>query len=578
MGKDGFNSDEAIVIAKSLALIRNILGIGSRGELIDLLMRIGFPINEGVQRLVTRSFTEKVTYDYLRRFIYRLPELTDPSKRRILAFYPTSEDGFRVMMKLLSGVDAPRRPVVADPFMGPGSLLVPYVEDNQSVDLVWGTEMNPTAALLGYALLLHNIPDIDRVIVRITDSFREFLQSDTEVLTADIILSNPPFTRWEALPREYREALRELVMGKYGNLITRFQLNLSILGVFVLDSVLKNGGIFVSVLPASLFYTLSGKPVRELLLSRYELLGIARGAPSFSEGSGFVELIILARKGQVTDHYVIRIIEPGRVGELVLGREFLMRMNWLGVFGDAEFLGKIVEYRDKGVLVMLRELIGKDGIVRGVEMYGPDFFLIPNKYWLIISERDDHVVIKSRADGAELEIPKVFLVKALRRPGLYRCSIVEPHHYFLAIPPQAMLPIDVKRYIEYGVRLGTAKPALKFGKHWYSHVYKQLKTKKPFGRLFLPDKVVPEGFRAYMTAEPVTATKNFYIIKTNNEALMSMLHIWFNSSMFKRLFKITSRYISERWTRYVKEDYLNTLVPKTPEELNRLIGFTSTHN
>ncbi len=51
-------------------------------------------------------------------------------------------------------------------------------------------------------------------------------------------------------------------------------------------------------MPASTFYTEQGEGVKRLLKLRYDVIGLVenRVGPSFSDGSGFKELIIFARK------------------------------------------------------------------------------------------------------------------------------------------------------------------------------------------------------------------------------------------------------------------------------------------
>ena len=35
-------------------------------------------------------------------------------------------------------------------------------------------------------------------------------------------------------------------------------------------------------------------------------------------------------------------------------------------------------------------------------------------------------------------------------------------------------------------------PAIKFGRHWYRHVWRQLQSKRPYGYIFIHDKLAGE--------------------------------------------------------------------------------------
>jgi len=172
------------------------------------------------------------------------------------------------------------------------------------------------------------------------------------------------------------------------------------------------------------------------------------------------------------------------------------------------------------------------------------------------------------SNGVEtLELPKGYLIPALRRPGLYTDAIlVKPDHYLISIPSVGLgeLPGDVRVYIEWGLRSGAASVAVRaFGERWYSHVYRQVASKKPFATLFLPDKIDARfrnrGVFAVATDVPVSATKNFYLVL--DRQCSPFLTLWFNSSLFILLLLHAGRVISETWTRFLEDDYLKLPIP-----------------
>ena len=52
------------------------------------------------------------------------------------------------------------------------------------------------------------------------------------------------------------------------------------------------------------------------------------------------------------------------------------------------------------------------------------------------------------------------------------------------------------------------------------------------------------------------ASKNFYVIKINNDEVCKVLTAWFNSTFFISLLLVAGRKISEHWTRFLGNDYL----------------------
>ena len=52
------------------------------------------------------------------------------------------------------------------------------------------------------------------------------------------------------------------------------------------------------------------------------------------------------------------------------------------------------------------------------------------------------------------------------------------------------------------------------------------------------------------------ASKDFYIVTFNDVLKDKALTLWFNSSLFIAYFIVGSRKISERWSRFLEEDYL----------------------
>jgi hypothetical protein len=145
------------------------------------------------------------------------------------------------------------------------------------------------------------------------------------------------------------------------------------------------------------------------------------------------------------------------------------------------------------------------------------------------------------------------------------------------------LPGPIIDYVKWGKRSRAAQPAMKaLGRKWYSHVHKQLTVKKPFGGIFLPDKIDPSfknrGVFACYSQTPLAASKNFHIVSLNDGLKEEALVAWLNSTLFIAYFTLASRKISRTWARLLIDDYLrmpivnvNALSGKTLSELEKSV-------
>jgi len=76
---------------------------------------------------------------------------------------------------------------------------------------------------------------------------------------------------------------------------------------------------------------------------------------------------------------------------------------------------EIIEY---GLGEGLLRYLGRDEVVRSVEMHGPDFFFLLNRHWSIVGRNREYVIIRN-SDGQRLSIRMKYLVECLRKPEYY---------------------------------------------------------------------------------------------------------------------------------------------------------------
>ncbi|MHC1591394.1 MAG: Eco57I restriction-modification methylase domain-containing protein, partial [Candidatus Helarchaeales archaeon] len=523
------NKAEMEILAACLGKLLEMKGLNSLSE----LMALDLPILEKFS-----SFTRD-DLDYLnskikdasldlaqcqRQVQFLLPQ----AKRKSLAAYYTTDQGLELMKHLLKKhFEMVRNDeiVACDPFLGSGRTLTALLEQLGlgRIKIVWGIEPHYLSALVAFTALSDRLEgDFSRVVVINGNAFHEIprlfsLLNDSHLPKADIILTNPPYTRWKHVAKSERKKLIQFVKDfGHDEYLTRKETGLQIFSMFLCDLVLKKNGLVIAVLPLSSFYTLGGRGYKNMLKKKYSVLSLVESStsPSFSIDSSFKEVILVAQKekrnvstlfaslGNNFDALANDIIHQGTLAGGK--RHFLddlpafLDNNWLSLFptnNDVQDL--IIEFLKQGLkagyLDYWNSILGKEVLARGFEMYGPDFFFIPNKYWEIINENEEHVEIFNSKSRLRLKISKRYLVRALWKPSLnYKTIIPRVINLAFSIPPVHLeeLPDDLRRYVNWGVESKVPLPAMRsFGEFWYSHVHECLKTKQPYGYLFLSDKV-----------------------------------------------------------------------------------------
>jgi len=117
-----------------------------------------------------------------------------------------------------------------------------------------------------------------------------------ELEKVDVVIMNPPFTRQERLPKEYKKALDSRLKDYKDKLHGQLGLH----GYFILlaDRFLKPGGRLALVLPATILRINSTKGIRSMLTENYEIEYIITTyqRAAFSEGAQFREILLIAKK------------------------------------------------------------------------------------------------------------------------------------------------------------------------------------------------------------------------------------------------------------------------------------------
>jgi len=116
--------------------------------------------------------------------------------------------------------------------------------------------------------------------------------------TYDVVIMNPPFTRQERIPEEYKAIL----LTRFGEYEKYLHGQLGYYGYFVLlaDRFLREGGRMALVLPATVLRIKSCEGLRKLWSERYHVEHIVTTwyRSAFSESVRFREMLLVARKSK----------------------------------------------------------------------------------------------------------------------------------------------------------------------------------------------------------------------------------------------------------------------------------------
>jgi len=242
---------------------------------------------------------------------------------------------------------------------------------------------------------------------------------------------NPPFTRIHRIDLEQRRNLKFL-KEKYQQLI-HGQPGLHIFAIFLADFLLSETGCLAAILPATTILSNYSFGVHNLLLEKFALETIAwsDSRKAYSEDSNFKEIILIAKrksgkKNDLTNFLKISELKNDLKWHIssklqIPTKNLTKEWNWTLFLKDKDLLHLRKVILQSNVIKNGKDINFK--ITRGVEMYGPNFFFIPNKNWILKEIKADRVVIESLKN--QVSIPHKYITRSLRKPSKYS-RIISP--------------------------------------------------------------------------------------------------------------------------------------------------------
>lgn len=185
------------------------------------------------------------------------------------------------------------------------ALQSPEYHTNKVKVAIWdSTELRPglkIPSIAGLKYVLTGQTQIDefqeesasgRGVVRLAEEMPE----EIDLTESDVVIMNPPFTRQERIPEDYKEILSSR-FEEYKD-YTHGQLGYYGYFIPLADKFLAKGGKLAFVLPATFLRTQSARGVRTLLSERYNIEYVITGRKrlNFSESTWKREILLVAEK------------------------------------------------------------------------------------------------------------------------------------------------------------------------------------------------------------------------------------------------------------------------------------------
>jgi hypothetical protein len=386
----------------------------------------------------------------------------------------------------------------------------------------------------------------------------------------DLVIMNPPFTRQERLPKEYKDSLTKRLR-EYKNQLSG---QLGLWGYFLLlgDRFVKKGGRMSLVFPARPLNAESAKQIREFLLANYDIEYIVSSweRSAFSESTQLREILLIIKKLHLKGKHenpnckIVNLktlpktfveakstademkkltteYNSKRITAAIVTQDELKDSvdNWF--VHIASFDPKIskawVAFRSHSLkkLLTFRDYVKREklDIIRGVETKGSfgfpfyETFIVSDPgralklydQWFVEKIEDKQILAKNRFTNETLGINKKWLCHGIRRAsGMNLIDLSSSQDYIITKPFEG-----IERLIP-----------LKSVSHFKGHAQAWKKyVKSRFGRFLISRRfdfsAIGTHFLAFYSDEPTTG-QNLWSIKKINQDQAKILTLWFNST------------------------------------------------
>jgi len=343
-----------------------------------------------------------------------------------------------------------------------------YHTDKVSVAVWDSTDLKPNVKipsiaglshiLRGQTDLMHWTEDKDKVTPKGIVQLKDDKPEEIVLKDFDVVIMNPPFTRQERIPSDYKAKLRDrfkdykdYTHGQHGYY-----------GYFILlaDKFLKENGVLALVLPATVLRVRSCQGIIELLSNKYNIQFIITGKRklNFSDSTWKREILLVAKKlksdsklkntvfaglenlpesredlkrittklntikGDYEDHEISAFtVTPSDLKQNFDWYRFIAPFFSSDLYEFISFLG---EYADKidifGDIFNMRNILEGIESRKGVKVqsvlipYTEERAVNRNDYWIFDGFQNSYVAVFNRNSKEKLLIPNDSVVRCLR--------------------------------------------------------------------------------------------------------------------------------------------------------------------
>lgn len=515
----------------------------------------------------------------------------DPSNRQLrkqLAAFFTKKSASTLLSLLL--IKSPKS-IIIDPACGSGTLLKSAYE--RILTLKDNSEKK--SFLIGFEICYHSWKEafeferfknteIDITILHgdaffLLDKFNDLITQNTNVdkYTTEpfefIILANPPFSKSQNLPLEYKKKIVNVLK------VNKFvSLGLHYYFLTFINNILPNKGKYGIILPISISFTNRGVELIQSFFvnSKIKYIIISDAETAFSIDSNFQEVIIIGTKNEneSTQNLLHKVTiinlkvelkekDASKIADLLTNLTKKDKNSFFTHYTIAqkELVDKIgIEgwnflYRSENLNLLVKNLshslitISSEKRIkkkRGINVPA-DFFFIPNKYYNIAFVSDNEVSINLKKKYRQkfdkkfetIILPKRNLLPLIRKPEFYKTNaIIEKNdrseNYCLVLHKNSPYDPEIEKYLLFGKKINAHKRSNTsiLRDKWFLASQTNLTN----GNLFLTFKWDPR-YRSFLMNYSISfnniASQAFWVfnIDNQNEDLYHFFLSWFNSTL-----------------------------------------------
>ncbi|MEM2979763.1 MAG: N-6 DNA methylase [Thermoproteota archaeon] len=498
-------------------------------------------------------------------------------KRELLSRPMTQKDHRKFVEEDLLGIDV--MPFAANVAACHLALQSPEYFTNRVNVAVWdSTCLRPgmkipsvTMAARSYLTTFMFPKTTEKGTVSLTDKETQ----EIELGKYDVVIMNPPFTRQERLPEDYKERLFQRFSEEYKDYLHG---QLGLYGFFILlaDRFLNENGRMALVLPATVLRIVSCEGVRKMLAEHYNIEYIVTTwqRAAFSEAAQFREILLVARKRSkrtvqeqpctiVTLKYIPKTSEESlmmanqirQIASRPLERAmennamFAFHISQPELRKRVQNLFPLIAFKNKWLtdfweefiqkagsnLILFRELSSqlnasivegvesrRGGKVQGLTISRIERAIKKSDKWIIRKIRDRTILVENRFTQDVLSIPFRALRPALRRVSLVNSIDISLHLDYVVVADFQ----DVKEFLRAGAEGMKISPT--FWNRWRSYVEDRL------SRLALVRRadVSASGtcLLAFYSSVPFAPPGVAWSVNVEDEQA-KLLCLWFNSTL-----------------------------------------------